>query len=180
MWKELGKKKENKLFDVDMLIIDEISMIDAVKFDIILEKINIIDKYRDKPLQIIICGDVLQLPPVDSISGYFFNAHHFDKFTKNAYKCRLTEVKRQDNKEFVEMLQRIRIGTYTDEDLIYIKKMKNNDVNKDDAVFLCAKNKDVDEINKEYYSLNLNEEHIFKKEITLSKKYIMDGLILAM
>ena len=43
-----------------MLIIDEISMIGGVIFHLILEKINIIDKYRDKPLQRIICGDVLQ------------------------------------------------------------------------------------------------------------------------
>ena len=144
------KIRELHLMKSDILVIDEISMIDGVKFDEIIERINIINELREKNLILIICGDVLQLPPINSISGYFFYAHNFDEFSKNSYKCKLDEVKRQNNQDFIKMLQRIRIGTYEKDDITTIKRMKNNIVDENEAVHLCAKNVDVDSINKHF------------------------------
>ena len=60
----------------DAIVIDEISMIDGAMFDRIYTIIKKINSKRTKPISLIICGDSLQLPPVDSKSGYVFNAYH--------------------------------------------------------------------------------------------------------
>ena len=45
-------------------------MIDGRKFDDIINRLKYINEHRQKALKLIIVGD----PPIDSESGYFFNA----------------------------------------------------------------------------------------------------------
>ena len=92
----------------------------------------------------------MQLPPINSVSGYFFNGGEFGDFEFNAYTCKLKEVKRQNNKQFIELLERVRIGTHTSNDVKYINNMKNNTVSEDECIYMCAKNKDVAFINKKF------------------------------
>ena len=87
----------------------------------------------------------------------FFNGGEYDEFHKYSYVCKLKEVKRQDDKEFIELLDRIRYAKHSKEDIHYIKEMNKNNVNENDAVYLCAKNKDVDEINHKYFESNTNK-----------------------
>ena len=57
-----------RLFNDKILIIDEISMIDGATFDTILKRINRINEKRENNnLLLIIAGDTMQLPPVNSI-----------------------------------------------------------------------------------------------------------------
>ena len=89
-------KGNEKLKTFDYIVIDEISMIDGHKFDQILDRINFVNKKRCKrvgEIKLIICGDPLQLPPVENDSGYFFNAGQFETFEKSSYTCVLREVK---------------------------------------------------------------------------------------
>ena len=44
--------------------------------------------------------------------------------------------------------------------------MKNNKVDANDCVYMCAKNEDVDKINLKYFELNSNESFLFKREMT--------------
>ena len=97
-----------KTVEYDALVIDEISMVNGALFDQIYTGIKRINSIRTKPISLIICGDTLQLPPVDFKSGYFFNAHHFEDFEMHAYTAKLSECKRQDNLEFIDVLQRVR------------------------------------------------------------------------
>ena len=62
-----------------------------------------------------------------------------EEFEKHSYICKLREVKRQNNKEFIELLERVRLSTHTKEDIKYIHNMKNNDVDINDCIFMCAK-----------------------------------------
>ena len=43
--------------------------------------------------------------------------------------------------------------------------MKDNNVLENEAIYMCAKNKDVDEINKRYFEQNNNLPIVFKKKI---------------
>ena len=65
----------NFLKQKQFIVIDEITMVDGATFDKILKIINFINSYRsDKgkcALQLVIVGDTMQLPPVNSISVYF-------------------------------------------------------------------------------------------------------------
>ena len=166
--KKLLIKDSNTCFnDCEYIVIDEISMIDGAKFDEITKRISFINKHREncKPIKLIICGDCMQLPPINSVSGYFFNGGEFGDFEFNAYTCKLKEVKRQNNKQFIELLERVRIGTHTSNDVKYINNMKNNTVSEDKCIYMCAKNKDVAFINKKFFDENLNEPVTFKKKV---------------
>ena len=149
----------NKLETYDFICIDEISMIDGCTFDNIIERIKFINKYRKNDIKLIIVGDCMQLPPVDkSKSGYYFNGGEHDSIHKNSYFCILSEIKRQYNIEFIEILKRVRLAMHTKDDIKYIENMKNNKIDIiDNPIYMCALNKDVDEINKSYFNKNENE-----------------------
>ena len=156
-----------KLLMCDFICIDEISMIDGCTFDIIIDRVNFINKYRKKEIKLIIVGDCMQLPPVEkNVSGYYFNGGEYNTIHRNCYFCVLSEVKRQDNIEFIELLKRVRMAMHTKDDIKYIKNMENNEVNEGDfPIYMCAVNKKVDEINKKYFDENENEPFEFIKKI---------------
>jgi len=93
----------------DRLIIDEISMLSAEIFDLIVHAVNEYNSDgRNPPLKILAVGDFLQLPPI-SISGETitlpaFMGTYWDTFEVT----KLTEIKRQNNTEFLEVLRAIR------------------------------------------------------------------------
>ena len=163
----------NELFETcDFIVIDEISMIDGKTFDIIINRLKYINDHKESSgnINLIIVGDCMHLPPIDTDSGYFFNGGEFNKFEKNSYTFVLKEIKRQNNKEFIEILERVRLALHTKDDIKYIINMKNNNVDENEAVYMCAKNKDVDEINKKYFDNNINVANSFMKKI----KYFMN------
>ena len=163
--------KNEDLNTCDYIVIDEISMIDGHKFDDIIIRLKYVNEHRQNGnIKLMICGDSMQLPPVDADeikSGYYFKAGSFEEFEKLYYTCKLLEVKRQNNKDFIELLKRVRLGIKDKNDIKYINEMKNNQVNEtdDDAFYMCAKNKDVDIINKKYFDENKNEPFEFIKKI---------------
>ena len=114
----------------------------------------------------------MQLPPVNSTSFYVFNAHHFEDFEMNAYTAKLSECKRQDNKEFIDVLQRVRITACTDNDIRYIQNMKHNQIDENNAVYMSSTNEVVNKINKRYFDANKNIKTIdINKQIHLSVKH---------
>ncbi|XP_058034121.1 ATP-dependent DNA helicase PIF1 [Ahaetulla prasina] len=100
------------------LIIDEISMVEGEFFDKLEAVARDVRKCEDPfgGIQLIICGDFLQLPPVTK-------DHRQPKFcfqAKSWRKCihlnmELTEVRRQTDKEFISLLNAIRLGRCTEE-----------------------------------------------------------------
>ncbi|KAG6445132.1 hypothetical protein O3G_MSEX003736 [Manduca sexta] len=101
------------------LIIDEISMVDGAFF----EKLEAVARYvrkNDKPfggIQLILCGDFLQLPPVvdknKATKRFCFQSPCWDKCIELCFE--LKEVHRQKDKEFISILNSIRIGRVTKE-----------------------------------------------------------------
>ncbi|NXC95568.1 PIF1 helicase, partial [Certhia familiaris] len=100
------------------LIIDEISMVDGKFFDK-LEAVARAVRKRDEPfggIQLIICGDFLQLPPVckaNEEATFCFQAKSWRKCIH--INMELTEVRRQTDKTFVSLLSAIRLGRCTEE-----------------------------------------------------------------
>ncbi|NWZ61907.1 PIF1 helicase, partial [Acrocephalus arundinaceus] len=100
------------------LIIDEISMVDGKFFDK-LEAVARAVRKRDEPfggIQLIICGDFLQLPPVckgNEEAKFCFQAKSWRKCIH--INMELTEVRRQTDKTFVSLLSAIRLGRCTEE-----------------------------------------------------------------
>ena len=96
-----------------LLIIDEISMIDAGLFDKIEEVARIV-RNNEKPfggIQIVACGDFYQLPPVnkDGKARFCFEGKSWHKVIKKSIV--LKQVFRQKgDTEFIDMLNALRLG----------------------------------------------------------------------
>jgi len=169
------KKNFNKLKTLDILIIDEVSMLDKELFDKISHIFQII-KRCTKPfggIQVILVGDLFQLAPING--EYCFLSSHWDECDIKTFL--LTINMRQKDIVFQGLLERLRWGKCSDEDFIILSKMKN-------TVFpeniiptrLYSRNDDADIINnRELHKLN-SEEHIFyiKAENAIAKNWAVN------
>jgi hypothetical protein len=114
-----GKEKISIIRSLDLLIIDEISMVRADLLDAVDDSLR---RYRDhyKPfggVQLLMIGDIQQLAPVakDSdwalLKNYYDSPYFFDSIAlkKSSYRTiELKKVYRQQDNEFIELLNKIR------------------------------------------------------------------------
>lgn len=141
------------------LIIDEISMVDGEYF----EKIEAVARFirgNDKPfggIQLILCGDFFQLPPVTKVFGqsqgnagkkFCFQSKAWDKCINLSFE--LKQVHRQKDNEFVRILNSIRLGRVTPEIESRLLSTSGQRVESDGIVAtqLCSHTKDADQINE--------------------------------
>ena len=94
--------------EIDCLIIDEISMIPGELFDK-LELIARRVRGKSAPfggIQLILCGDFLQLPPVNA--KFCFQAECWNRVVQE--KVELNKVYRQNDDKFISALEEMRMG----------------------------------------------------------------------
>jgi ATP-dependent DNA helicase PIF1 len=171
--KEQMYSKEILINNLDVIIIDEISMISCELFDIIYDGINEIRNKNgiNKKIQYIIVGDFLQLPPVDK-----YNDIKFAFESKNWKKCidEIIELKinyRNKNNNYLEILKNIRNGICTDDDETFIKSLYNNNIIYDDIIptKIYTTNKEVDKENIK--NLENLKGKLYKYKMFYEKKY---------
>lgn len=147
------KAKYDRWMKVDLLIIDEVSMIDY-KFIEVLDDIAKYLRSSSEPfggIQILLAGDFFQLPPVQKERKepiYLFEHSIWNTIiSKNVM---LTKIYRQENKEFIEILDRIRHNKITEEDEKTIMKTCKNKLDNEWGVkptqLLCTR-RDVNKMN---------------------------------
>lgn len=98
-----------------VLIIDEISMIGAglfEKLDYIARRITLVDKPFGG-IQLIVSGDMLQLPPIKD--NWIFTCDVWKKLDFTIYTLKIP--KRYDDLDYFKMLLRIRRGEHTEDDI---------------------------------------------------------------
>uniref|UniRef100_F7ET02 ATP-dependent DNA helicase PIF1 n=1 Tax=Monodelphis domestica TaxID=13616 RepID=F7ET02_MONDO len=130
------------------LVIDEVSMVEASLFDK-LEAVARAIRQQDKPfggIQLIICGDFLQLPPVTKNNQppqFCFQAKSWRKCIQLTME--LTEVWRQTDPTFISLLQAVRLGRCSDEVTQKLKATARHKVERDGilATRLCTHQDDV-------------------------------------
>ncbi|XP_072525236.1 ATP-dependent DNA helicase PIF1 [Salminus brasiliensis] len=135
------------------LIIDEISMVEAQFFDK-LEAIARSIRRSTEPfggIQLIVCGDFLQLPPVTKgkeKTSFSFQARSWRKCIH--VNMELTEVRRQTDRAFISLLQAVRVGRVTEEVTSQLLKSANNRIERDGilATRLCTHKDDVELTNE--------------------------------
>jgi ATP-dependent exoDNAse (exonuclease V) alpha subunit len=156
----------NLITRTKLILIDEISMVNASLMDFVLKASRLSSEFV-KP-RIIIFGDIFQLPPVRSdniyaVSKYFdkiydgnyffFSARLYEKFKFKTFH--LNEVYRQKDPVFKNALNRIRLGVCTQEDLdlINTRVVKNKQEFIDShpyMLYLASTNKIVNKLNLQY------------------------------
>ncbi len=106
--KRIAKRFQN----THTLIIDEVSMLDADRFDL-LEKVARLARGSWEPfggMQVVLCGDFFQLPPVaranESLPEFVYKSSNWQNM--NLRVCYLHEQFRQGDDEFLGILNAIR------------------------------------------------------------------------
>ncbi|AYN00159.1 helix-turn-helix domain-containing protein [Chryseobacterium sp. 3008163] len=154
------KDKLKLLREVEVLIIDEVSMLRADVLDMMDFSLRFIRRNNQRfgGVQMLFIGDLYQLPPVvrdEHILKMFYNSPFF--FDSLAIKdiplltIELTKVYRQTDENFLEILNSIRDGDVANIDFEHLNERYNPDFNagEDSYIYLCSHNKLADDINQQ-------------------------------
>lgn len=104
---EISNKVKKLLKVMDLIVIDEISMVSSKLFDMIDLRL----KQSDFKGSILVVGDFLQLPPI--VSGYGEVNFAFESLSWREFNfeiVELTHIYRTDDKSFIDLLSEIRVG----------------------------------------------------------------------
>ena len=136
-----SKKNVEFLKNVDVLIIDEIGMVSRKMLDIIGDCLA----YHEGKLQIIVVGDFYQIEPVHKYEKveFAFESFYWNKFDFSI--CILEQVVRQGNREFIENLQKLRVGN---RDALKYFMTNMNPKWLEDAITICTHREDARKINE--------------------------------
>jgi ATP-dependent exoDNAse (exonuclease V) alpha subunit len=159
--RHLSKRSREVLRSIEMLVIDEISMVSADLLDA-MNRMLIAARGRNRGpfggAQVVMFGDPYQLAPVPPSdpaergwlaenyqSNWFFDAHVWRDADLERYE--LNEIFRQHDDEFKSILNAIRDGSCTQEMLDRLNQAGNRFAPHDDVIRLCTINANVDQIN---------------------------------
>ena len=156
------------------MIIDEISMVDPQIFELMDHVLQ--QTRRDyRPfggLQIILVGDFFQIPSPEhhnmnnknALFKYVFQCNSFWKTIEEMHDLR--EVWRQNDKDFIELLHRVRKGAQNEEDIALLNTRIGIPLKCEEQgikpTVLYSRNKDVDKINEEELAKIKSESFTFK------------------
>ena len=166
--------------EIELVIIDEISMVRADIIDFIDKVLRVYSQNMREPFggkQILLVGDVFQLEPVVKSderemlnrfypSPYFFSARVFNEI--ELVSIELTKVYRQSDKAFVSVLDHIRTNTANATDLQLLNTRYGTEIEEsenDMYITLATRRDTVDYINEKKLAELPGESAILKGEI---------------
>lgn len=160
---KLHQVKRNMLKELELLIIDEVSMLradllDAI--DIILRSVRRQRNIAFGGVQVLFIGDLLQLPPVikddewsylsNYYNGfYFFHAHALKQ--QPPVLVELQKIYRQSDADFVSLLNNLRDNKYTVNDIQILNtcyKPEYDHLSDKGSIYLTTHNYKADDINR--------------------------------
>jgi len=158
---------KDRIKNSQVLIIDEISMLDADCLDLV-DKICKVVRNPFTPfggIQIVLCGDFFQLPPVNNDSIFAFHSYAWKNSNINV--CYLDEQFRQDDKEFLQLLNKIRSNEVGERELDLLKARLNQSVTHAPKLTkLFTHNANVDAFNEiELSKINQQEKRYLVTEV---------------
>lgn len=165
--REAKLSKNNKIYKIlDILIIDEISMVRADLLDSIDVFLRTIRK-NQLPfggVRLVLFGDLFQLPPVVTQSEkeiinqiypspYFFSSHVIQNLNQNLLSklevLVLEKVYRQRDQKFIDLLNKIRLGGVVEDDLTALNRQLISEGEYDEnSIILTTVNQKSDTINQ--------------------------------
>ena len=153
---------------LNVLIIDEISMLSPILFDKLEETARIV-RNNSLPfggIQLILSGDFCQLPCIDS-NEFCFSANSWNNCVKNT--CYLTEIIRQSDQDFQNCLNEVRIAQLGPKSISMLQSRVGVELTNSFGVIptrLYPLNKDVDDINtKELDKLAITDSTFYQYDI---------------
>lgn len=174
--RKFSRHKIALLRSLDLLIIDEISMVRADLLDAIDE---VLRKYKDgqKPfggVQLLMIGDLHQLPPVvkpdewQLIQNYYSTPYFFGSLALQQTKTvtiQLKRIYRQSDKVFIDLLNKVRKNELSQSELDLLNTRYNPNFEPADEegyITLSSHNAIADNINQSKLSALTTKQHFFK------------------
>ena len=174
---KFSKEKIKIIKTLDLLIIDEISMVRPDITDFIDRVLRSYSDNKKEPFggkQLLLVGDIFQLEPVVTSDMRTILSYHYENyffFNAKAYEevdlvpIELKKIYRQNNPRFVEILDRIRVNNATSNDLQAINSRfvsRQSALEEDFTITLAARRDTVDAINDSKLEAIPGEEYEFK------------------
>ncbi|GAB5523450.1 MAG: helix-turn-helix domain-containing protein [Roseivirga sp.] len=156
--------KRNLIREIELLIIDEVSMLRADLLDCIDHMLRFLRKRKNEPfggLQVLFIGDLLQLPPVvkdtewQILSQYYKSSYFFEaRALKDnpPIHVELDKVYRQSDQKFIGLLNRFRENRQTDADIDLLNQRYRADhqkLSEQGYIHLTTHNRKADDINSQ-------------------------------
>lgn len=163
---------------VDVLIIDEVSMMSAELFEKLDEICRAVRRNSKLfgGIQLVLTGDFMQLLPVFTNTVDRRLLFQSDRFKDSGIKvCVLKENFRQTDTNFLGLLERVRMGKQTEEDigLLESRVMKDTGI-PTDVIHLVASNSKAQKINERGLDKLVGNCHIFKANYHGSDMLVKD------
>ncbi len=179
---EIKRRYQSKLYKaIDLIIIDEISMVRAD----ILDNIDYFLRLnRDSHLpfggvQMVFFGDLFQLPPVVSTpeeiiyfqtfykGAYFFFAQAFENQGFKLEILELRKIYRQEERHFIRLLETVRTNRMDYEDLEDLNIRHDPKFEPEEGyITLTTRNAIADSLNERKLKENTNPTYLFQAQIT--------------
>ncbi len=157
-----SREKKQIINSLDLLVIDEISMVRADVFDAVDK---VLQRHRRNSLpfggvQVLMIGDLHQLPPVvkpdewQILKQYYPNAYFFSSLAFRSLDCitiELDRVYRQSDEEFISLLNKVRNNTLDRDDVDRLNRRYIKDFIPsagEDYITLTTHNRKADRINR--------------------------------
>lgn len=138
-----GKKVKQNWKNIQVLIIDEVSMMSKKIFEV-LEELARFTRFSSKPfggLQVVLTGDFFQLPPIGDInepdtSAFCFESPKWHTVIPLDNHIELNTMFRQKDPKYIEILSQVRKGELSDEnkDLLIKHSKRSYDVDKNNGI----------------------------------------------
>lgn len=174
---QMGERKRKLLREVELIIIDEVSMLRADLLDGIDMVLKYIKRENNKPFggaQLLFIGDLMQLPPVvkdyewEVLKNYYNSVYFFDaqvlKDNKPVY-IELDKIYRQSDSKFIDLLNNLRNNKISVADTELLNSYYKPNFNIETAlntITLTTHNQKADTLNKTALS-NLKGKSFFYK-----------------
>lgn len=177
---KMNKRRIAIIRNLELLIIDEVSMLRADLLDAIDFMLKFVRRNNEPfgGIQVLFIGDLLQLPPVvkndewSILSSYYNGIYFFNSQILSAFPplvIELTTIFRQKDDEFIELLNNLRNNRFTEQNIALLNSKVINDpqsFDKTGCITLSTHNAKADEINAKELLKLTSKTFEYSAEIT--------------
>lgn len=174
------KEKRNIIENLELLIIDEISMVRCDILDVIDKILRVFRRKPNLPfggVQVILIGDTFQLPPIANreewniLSNFYKTPFFFSaKVIENEKPLyiELKKIYRQNEQDFIDLLNRVRVNQVQPNDFQTLNSKYNPTfiANDRDYIILATHNKIVKETNLTRLNQLKTQQYTYEAKIT--------------
>lgn len=177
---QIRDKKRQIIRQLDLLIIDEVSMLRADTIDAIDLVLKHIRQRHNEPfggVQVLFIGDMLQLPPVVKenewriLKNYYDSMFFFDSLILKKHPpiyIELDKIYRQHDPVFISMLNNIRQGQINPLEIETLNQHYfpfHKTTAEDRTITITTHNKKADDINQNFLNSLKTKEHFYHAEV---------------